>query len=102
MRNVVWAAVGVLVVAAGAWAADPPADNGLQPGKDEIGGPFLPYNVTGKDQHRGKFHSLVSEYGLDPVVMVFVRGADPNAAVLTLAQKLDALVEQNQRQRLAA
>jgi hypothetical protein len=108
MRSVAWVlpAVFGMVVAAGARAADAPANTGLQPGKDEVG-PFVPYNVTGKNVHpdkffRGNFHSLVSENGLDPVVMVFVRGADPNAAALNLAQKLDALVETNQRQRLAA
>lgn len=101
MRNVLWAVVA-LGVAAGAWAADKPSDVGLQPGKDEIGGSFHPFNVTGKDEHRNKFHSLVSEYGLNPVVLVFVRGTSPNPATADLLQKLDTLVEKNDRLRLAA
>jgi hypothetical protein len=105
MRNVLWSVlvVGGLWMAAGsATAADKPADTGLQPGKDEVGGSFLPYNVTGKDRHRGKFHSLVSEYGLDPVVLVFVRGVEPGNSVMDLLQKLDTLVEKSERIRLHA
>jgi hypothetical protein len=91
-----------LAVAVAAWAADKPGDVGLQPGKDQIGGPFRPYNVTGKDQHRDKFHCLVSEYGLNPVILVFVRGINPSPATTDLLQKLDTLVEKNDRIRLAA
>jgi hypothetical protein len=105
MRNVLWASLavaGMLALAAGGWSADKPAETGLQPGKDEIGGPFRPYNVTGKDSHRGKFHPLVSEYGLNPVVLVFVRGVDPGKPVLDLLQQLDTLVQQNERIRLGS
>jgi hypothetical protein len=109
MRNLLWAFLllaGVLAQAAGGRSADKPseksADVGLQPGKDEIGGPFRPYNVTGKDRHRGKFHPLVSEYGLNPVVLVFVRGVDPGKPVLDLLQQLDTLVQQNERIRLGS
>jgi hypothetical protein len=106
MRNMVWSAVilGVLGTAAGAVrAADTPGEaTGLQPGKDQVGGSFLPYNVTGKDRHRGKFHSLVSEYGLDPVVLVFVRGNEPGPGTMDLLTKLDALVEKSERIRLHA
>jgi hypothetical protein len=82
--------------------SDKPLEAGLRPGKDEIGGPFRPYNVTGKEKHRGKFHSLISEYGLDPVILVFVRGveAKPGEAVSDLLQKLDALAAKNERLRL--
>jgi hypothetical protein len=78
--------------------SDKPLDAGLRPGKDEVGGPFRPYNVTGK--HKGKFHSLLSEHGLDPVVLVFVRGVEPGPEIGDLLQKLDALAAQNERLRL--
>jgi hypothetical protein len=106
MRNAVWSVLilGVLgTVSGAAVAADPPSEEtGLRPGKDEVGGSFLPYNVTGKDRHRGKFHSLVSEYGLDPVVVVFIRGIEPGASTMDLLTKLDALVEKSERIRLHA
>jgi hypothetical protein len=79
--------------------SDKTLDAGLRPGKDEVGGPFRPYNVTGK--HKGKFHSLLSEHGLDPVVLVFVRGVEPGEDVAGLLQKLDALAAQNERLRLS-
>jgi hypothetical protein len=100
-------AVPAAAVASAADKDDKPAeksdkslDAGLQPGKDEIGGPFLPYNVTGKEKHRGKFHSLVSEHGLDPVVLVFVRGVEPGDFVKDLLQKLDALAAKYEPLRL--
>ena len=81
--------------------SDKALDAGLRPGKDEIGGPFRPYNVTGKEKYRGKFHCLVSEHGLDPVVLVFVRGVEPGDFVVDLLQKLDALAAKSERLRLA-
>jgi hypothetical protein len=81
--------------------ADKALDAGLKPGKDEIGGPFRPFNVTGKEKHRSRFHDLVSEHGLDPVVLVFVRGVEPGDFVMDLLQKLEALAAKNERSRLA-
>jgi hypothetical protein len=80
--------------------SDKSLEAGLQPGKDEIGAPFHPYNVTGKEKHRGKFHSLISENGLNPVVLVFVRGAEPGDQIVDLLQKLDALAAKSERLRL--
>ncbi len=74
---------------------------GLKVG-DELPGPFAPYNVTGK--RRGKFHCLVCEQGLNPVVMVVVRGTDFNkdTPVGKLLAGLDQAVKKHERQRLAA
>jgi hypothetical protein len=80
--------------------SDKALEAGLKPGKDEIGAPFHPYNVTGKEKHRGKFHSLISEHGLNPVVLVFVRGVEPGDEIVGLLQKLDTLAAQSERLRL--
>jgi hypothetical protein len=62
--------------------------SGLQPG-EFLPGSFAPYNLNGPS--KGLYHSLVCEYGLGPVVLVFVRerrdGKDK--AVVELLQKLD-------------
>jgi hypothetical protein len=66
-------------------------DNSVLPGlrpKDEVPGPFYP------------FHCLVTERGLDPTVAIFVRGTDPDATLVSLLEKLDALVQKNERGRL--
>lgn len=89
-----------------------PADSGPQPGQ-EIPGPFHPYNVSGPPKSRDKFHSFVSEYGLDPVVVVFAQGSgfdQANANLLAegyfgpafakLLDQLDQSVNKNVRFRL--
>src|SRR5262245_29781413 len=43
----------------------------------------------------GKYHCLISEYDLDPVVMLLANGMDGNAALRGLLQKLNDLVERN-------
>jgi hypothetical protein len=49
---------------------------------------------------RGKFHCLITEYDLDPVVMLFARGLDENVAFADLLKKLDAAIERNPAVRL--
>jgi hypothetical protein len=72
------------------FAAHVPAQekSGLQPG-EFLPSSFAPFNLNGPS--KGLYHSLVCEYGLGPVVMVFVRerrdGKD--MAVAELLQKLD-------------
>jgi hypothetical protein len=80
---------------------------------------FHPYNVTArliikeeaeeadKDKTkkpdyttRGKFHCLITEYDLEPVVMLFARGLDDNEGFRGLLQKLDAAIERNPGVRL--
>jgi hypothetical protein len=82
-------------------ADDPPAGARLQKG-DDVPGPFQPYNITGKERHRGKFHCLVSENGLNPVVAVFVRGSEVSEPVMKLLEKLDEIIPRNERIRLAS
>jgi hypothetical protein len=108
MRIALLAALGSLTLVFAA-LADEQLDPGLKPappdGKpgagSEIPGPFRPYNITGKDEFRGKFHSVISEHDLDPVVLVLVRGTSP-APVAALLPPLDEAVKKNERLRLAA
>ena len=66
-----------------------------------VPGPFLVYNLNGKKKDR--FHCLVTEQELNPVVLVFVRGAEVREYGLKdLLGKLDAAVERNSFARLAA
>lgn len=47
---------------------------------------------------KGKFHSLVSEYDLRPVVMLVAKGSlDDNAAFGKLLQSLDTAIERNRK-----
>lgn len=63
---------GLLLSVAAAQPSDTkPLKSGPQAGQ-EIPGPFHVYNVTGLAKSRDHFHCLVCDYGLDPVIMVFV------------------------------
>lgn len=71
--------------------------SGLAP-KSFVGGTFQAYTVNGK---RGKerFHCPVLEFGLDPVIGIFVREGDTppadDAAVLELLKKADEAVKRH-------
>jgi hypothetical protein len=116
-----WWALAVLVLALTSVARlssreDRPA--GLKVGKT-LPGPFHPYNITGPVEYeeddrpdakkekkvkyspRGKYHCLVSQYGLNPVVMLVARdGMDDNTAFRALLKRLDAAAERNPTVRL--
>lgn len=72
----------------------------LKPG-DDLPGPFHPFNVTGPE--KGRFHDLVSAYGLEPVVLVLasdVPGRDsPLGQLLT---RLDDAIDRSPRGSLHA
>jgi hypothetical protein len=59
---------------------------------------FQPYNVTGP--RKGHFHCPVTEYDLDPVVLVFVRGLDLAEPTRDLLRQLEQTVAANQGSRL--
>jgi hypothetical protein len=80
--------------------ADQSIRSGPQQG-ETIPGPFHFFNATGA--HAGKPHCLVCEYGLRPVVMVFVRDipeAGSSGPLITLLQKLDEAVNRYSQRRL--
>jgi hypothetical protein len=97
MFALVFAATCVLTVSAHA-ADEPAVKSGPEVGK-EMPGPFHPYNVTGK--RAGDFHDLVSTHGLDPVVLVFVRGTDSGEALKKLLIGLDEAAQKSTKTRLA-
>jgi hypothetical protein len=98
----------------------PPADEKvvLEPGKN-ITATFHPFNVTARiavkeepeeeDEAarkrktkavpyttKNKYHCLITEYDLDPVVMLFVQGSlEDNAAFRGLLQKIDTAIDRN-------
>jgi hypothetical protein len=69
----------------------------LRPGKN-IPGPFHPYNLNG--EFKGKYHCLVSQHDLDPVVLLIARGLDDNEAFANLVKALDGAVARNPAVRL--
>jgi hypothetical protein len=76
--------------------------SGPQPGKDKdvrIPGTFSPLIINGQwkdgnDKPVDRHHSLVAEFGLRPVVLVFVRSY-ADEATFTFLKKLDARVAQH-------
>src|SRR5262245_12902957 len=71
----------------------------LKAGSD-IPGPFHVYNITGKKHHN--YHCLVTENGLNPVVMVVVRGVeDKDDGLRQLLLKLNNLIDKNPDTRIA-
>jgi hypothetical protein len=83
---------------------------------------FHPYNVTArlavkeepdeddkdakgktkKEEYttKGKFHCLITEYDLNPVVMLFARGLDDSAGFRDLVQKVEGAIDRNPSVRL--
>lgn len=113
-----WLALPGLLIAALACSAGEGTDP-LAPGRN-LPGTFVPYNVTealpppgdeadAKDKPaskhkveahatKGKFHSLISEYDLEPVVMLFAKGSlEDNPAFGKLLQALDAAIDRNRK-----
>jgi hypothetical protein len=99
-RLVVLASLLLLTAAIGRpQAADTPK-SGPQPG-ELIPGPFHPFNANGA--YAGDPHCLVCEYGLRPVVAVFVREAgETSKPLVTLLQKHDEACGKHQDVGLAA
>lgn len=66
----------------------------------KLAGTFHPYNVTGP--HKGHFHCLISEQGLEPTVMIFHKDVDFADPLPALLKKLDAAIEKNPTARLGS
>jgi hypothetical protein len=84
--------------------AEDKAPEWLNPKESTPGALTYLFNVTGLDAYRDRFHCLLTDYGLDPTVMVIVRGEDEleSPAVVKLLQDLDAAVAKNTIKRLHA
>jgi hypothetical protein len=91
------------IVLAAPVVSQPPKDekqktSGLEIGKD-LPGPFRPYNVTG--DRAGRFHCLVTQSSLDPLVLIFTKweGTYPEA-LRALEEGLDTRIAKNPNVRL--
>ena len=88
-----------------ACAADEPVLNSGPKVGEDLPGPFHPYNVTGK--RAGDFHDVLSEQGLDPVVLVLVRNwdftkkVDDQVPLVQLLQRLDPMAGKDAKVRIA-
>jgi hypothetical protein len=81
-------------------AADAPAvKSGPEVGKD-LPGPFHPFNVTGKEA--GSFHCVVCTKGLEPVVLVFVRGSTFSDELKKFLGQLDEAIAKDPKARISA
>lgn len=78
--------------------APPGGDTAAPPSSTNLPGPFHPYNVTGPN--KGRFHCLVSQYGEEPVVLIFHRGVDINDAFRELLKGIDNAITKNPATRL--
>ena len=65
----------------------------------DLPGPFHPFNINGPAKDR--FHCVVSQQGLDPMVLVFVRDLQITEPLKDLLRRLDAACVKNPNVRLA-
>jgi hypothetical protein len=63
-------------------------------------GIFLPFNATGP--YRGRFHCLISDYGLEPTLMLFVQDTETPDFFNDLLKQIDARLDANPAARLHA
>jgi hypothetical protein len=78
---------------------DPAPRGPLSPGAN-LPGAFHPFNINGT--FKGRYHCLVSQHGLDPMVMILARDLDPTDPLKELLKRLDVAVDKNPNIRLAA
>jgi hypothetical protein len=72
---------------------------GLVVGED-LPGPFHPYNVNGP--RAGRYHCLVTQTSLDPIVLVVVRDLDFTAGLKSLEKELENRAAKNPNVRLTS
>jgi hypothetical protein len=83
-----------------------PAPVKKEPSPDKKDGPrnlpgtFHPLNVTGP--YKDHYHCLISEYGLDPMVVIFHKNLDFSDPLRSLVQKLDTAIDKNPAARLSS
>ena len=87
-----------LTVCAAASRADEPTTERTDPKLPNTPGPFHGYNVTGK--YKGRYHSQISEFGLEPMVMLFTRETEWSDSLKDLLKQIDNTVEKNPTARL--
>jgi hypothetical protein len=88
--------VGSAALSRGAEPAPPKPDVNLP----NIPGAFHAYNLTGK--YKGHYHSHISEYGLEPMVMIVTREVEFSDPLKALLKNIDGAIEKNPAARLHA
>ena len=89
----------VAVAAAGsASRGEEPTTERTDPRLPNIPGAFHPFNVTGA--HKGRYHSRISEFGLEPMIMIFTRQSEFGGPLRDLLTDIDGVVEKNPTARL--
>jgi len=94
-----------LAAASAVCRADEPTAGKADAKLPDIPGPFHAYNAytpPGRDQFKGRYHSPISEFGLEPMVMIFTREAEFSAPLKDLLKQIDSAVEKNPSARLHA
>jgi hypothetical protein len=97
MRRTVFVLVALLALLGGMPVQSSDKKQPLGVGQD-LPGSFHPYNVNGPS--KGRYHCPVTEYGLDPAVMLVTRDLVGNAAFKDLLKKIDAAITNNPSVRL--
>lgn len=100
------AALALCLAAASALcrAEEPTAEN-ADAKLPNIPGPFHAYNAytaPGRARFKGRYHSPIGEFGLEPMVMIFTREVEFSAPLKDLLKQIDNAVEKNPSARLHA
>ncbi len=98
MRRLAAVAACTLVLFSAVARAEEPTTERTDPNLPDVPGPFQAYNVTGK--YKGRYHSQISEFGLEPMVMLFTRETDFSDPLKDLLKQIDNAVEKNPAARL--
>ena len=98
MRRLAAVAACTLVLFSAVSRAEEPTTQRTDPKLPDVPGPFHAYNVTGK--YKGRYHSQISEFGLEPMVMLFTRETDFSDPLKGLLKQIDNAVEKNPAWRL--
>jgi hypothetical protein len=92
------AAVVFAVIIAAASRGEEPTTARTDPRLPNLPGPYHGYNVTGK--FKGRYHSQISEYGLEPMAMIFTRKVAFSDPLKDLLKQIDAVMVKNPAARL--
>jgi hypothetical protein len=95
-----FAVFSVLAVSSAASRGEEPSTVKAEPSSPNLPGPFHAYNVTGK--YKGHYHSHISEFGLEPMVMIVTHEVEFSDPLKALLKQIDNAIEKNPAARLHA
>ena len=95
-----FAAVAILAVSLTASRGVEPAQGKSEAKLPNIPGEFQGYNVTGR--FKGHYHSHISEYGMEPMVMIVTHEVAFSDPLKALLKQIDDAIEKNPAARLHA